>query len=106
MLLGLLSRRRISAAVCVRITTLIFSVLFVSAWGVVSPARDQDVGVTTADQLLDEACRAKADGSPGVAYALLHQVVRIAPDNSLARWQLGQVNVDNEWLSIEESQRR
>src|SRR4029079_12267745 len=65
-----------------------------------------EVSLGTVDRLLDEAVRAKSSGQPAVAYALLHQVVRIAPDNSLARWQLGQVKVDNEWLSVEESQRR
>ena len=30
----------------------------------------------------------------------------IAPDNSLARWQLGEMKVGNEWLSVEEAQRR
>ena len=72
----------------------------------VSSAHDQEISLTTADQLIEEAGRAKSDGQPAVAYALLHQVVRIAPDNSLARWQLGQVKVDNEWLSVEEAQRR
>jgi len=75
-------------------------------WTGVSSARDQAVGLTAADQLLEQACQAKATGNQGAAFALLHRIVRIAPDNLLARWQLGQVKVDNDWLSIEESQRR
>jgi hypothetical protein len=41
-----------------------------------------------------------------IAYALLHEAVRVAPDYSLARWQLGQIKVGSEWLSLEEAERR
>ena len=95
------------ATVCVRFATLFAGVLV--AFGMGRRCRRHMIRksvLRTADQLIDEACRAKSGGQPAVAYALLHQVVRIAPDNSLARWQLGQVKVDNEWLSVEEAQRR
>jgi hypothetical protein len=81
-------------------------VLLASTRTGIAVAHDQQVSLRTADQLVDEACWAKADGQPAVAYSLLHQVVQIAPDNSLARWQLGQVKVGKEWLSVEEAQRR
>src|SRR5262249_20496044 len=74
---------------------------FISAW-----ADSRDHGPTTAEQLIDQAGQAKADGQSALAYALLHRVVRIDPDNALARWQLGQVQVDREWVSVEEAQRR
>jgi hypothetical protein len=64
------------------------------------------VVATTVDRLIDEAGSAKSDGNVALAYAMLHDVVRIAPDNPQARWQLGQVKVQGEWLSVEEAQRR
>src|SRR4051812_30992009 len=106
MLFGHLLLCRTSAADCVRITTVVVGILLIWPWTGVSSARDQAVGLTAADQLLEQACQAKATGNQGAAFALLHRIVRIAPDNLLARWQLGQVKVDNDWLSIEESQRR
>jgi hypothetical protein len=106
MSLGHLSWCRQFATIGIRSATLLVGVLLVSAWAGIAAAHDQQVSLRTADQLIDEACRAKADGQPAVAYSLLHQVVRIAPDNSLARWQLGQVKVGNEWLSVEEAERR
>src|SRR3977135_3192585 len=103
---GHLSRCRQCATFCVRSATLFLGVLLVSAWAGITAAHDQEISFKTADQLIDEAGRAKSYGQPALAYSLLHQVVRIAPDNSLARWQLGQVKVDSEWLSVEEAQRR
>jgi hypothetical protein len=103
---GLLSRCRKYATFRVRPASLIAGILLAAGWAGFAAARDQDVGPTAAEQLIGEAGRAKADGQPALAYSLLHQVVRIAPENSLARWQLGQVKVDGEWLSVEESQRR
>jgi hypothetical protein len=61
---------------------------------------------TTVDRILDESGQARAEGNLGLAYALLHDAVRIAPNHAQARWQLGQVKIGDEWLSIEESQRR
>src|SRR6476659_4585265 len=103
---GHLSRCRQSATFCVRSATLFLGILLASAWAGITAAHDQEISLKTADQLIDEAGRAKSHGQPALAYSLLHQVVRIAPDNSLARWQLGQVKVDNEWLSVEEAPRR
>lgn len=106
MCFGLLSRCRRSATFFVQTAALNAGVLLVTAFGATALAHDQEISLRTADQLINEAVRAKSGGQPAVAYALLHKVVRIAPDNSLARWQLGQVKVDNEWLSVEEAQRR
>src|SRR5690348_251978 len=106
MSIGLLLSCRKSATFCVGSATFIAGIFLVAGWTGVSLARDKDVGLTTAEQLIGEAARAKADGRPARAYSLLHQVVRVAPENSLARWQLGQVKVDGEWLSVEEAERR
>ncbi len=75
-------------------------------FGSMAASHDQDVGPTTVGQLIDAASQAKIGGQAAMAYALLHEAVQIAPDNSLARWQLGQVNAGGQWLSIEEAQRR
>ena len=106
MSLGHLSWCRQFATICIRSATLLVCVLLVSIWADIAAGHDQQVSLRTADQLIDEACRAKAEGQPAVAYSLLHQVVRFAPDNSIARWQLGQVKVGKEWLSVEEAERR
>ena len=99
---GLRLRCRTWARFCVRSATLFLGL----AWAGVSIAHDQVISLKTADQLIGEAGGAKSGGQPAVAYALLRQAVRVAPDNSLARWQLGQVKVENEWISVEEAQRR
>jgi len=72
----------------------------------IARANDLAVVTSTVDRLINESGSAKSDGNMALAYALLHDVVRIAPDNSQARWQLGQVKVQGEWLTIEEAQRR
>ena len=72
----------------------------------ISRANGLAVVTSTVDRLINESGSAKSDGNMALAYALLHDVVRIAPDNSQARWQLGQVKVQGEWLTIEEAQRR
>src|SRR5262245_17527853 len=88
------------------IATIVAGYLFGLGTAGFALADSRDRSPTTADQLIDQAGRAKADGQSALAYALLHQVVRIEPDNALARWQLGQVEVDREWVSVEEAQRR
>jgi hypothetical protein len=103
---GHLSRCRNCATFCVRSATLFAGIFATLACVGVSAARNEGGSPRAPEQLLDEAVKAKASGQPAVAYALLRQVVSIAPDNSLARWQLGQVKVGNEWLSVEEAQRR
>jgi Pretoxin HINT domain len=85
---------------------LLLAVLSLAVPAGVVGAKNQDRATTTANQLLDAAGRAKADGQSGQAFALLHEAVKLAPENSVARWQLGQVKVGKDWLSVEEAQRR
>ncbi len=106
MAFGHLSRCRQWASFCVRTATLTAVLFVLPSWTGIASAHNQGVGRTTAEKLIDEAGGAKADGRTATAYALLHRVVRIEPDNSLARWQLGQVKINDEWLSVEEAQRR
>jgi hypothetical protein len=61
---------------------------------------------TTVKRRLQESAEARADANLGLAYELLHDAIRIDPENQQARWQLGQVKVRDAWLSVEESQRR
>jgi hypothetical protein len=91
MFLGHRSWCRQFATIGVRSAALVVGVLLASMWVDIAAAHDRQVSLQTADQLIDEACRAKTDGQPAVAYSLLHRAVHIAPDNSLARWQLGQI---------------
>src|SRR5688572_9421008 len=61
---------------------------------------------TTAERLVASARQAEIDGDTNACYRLLREAVRIAPEFQLARWQLGQMEVDGEWLAVEEAQRR
>jgi hypothetical protein len=68
-------------------------------------AKDGDSG-TTAERLLRYAGHAEVHGDVARRFALLREAVRLNPDDQRARWQLGQVQVDGEWLAVEEAQRR
>ncbi len=59
-----------------------------------------------ADHLVAAAAQAEISGDALKSTALLHQAVRIDSDNRLAHWQLGEVQIDKGWASIEEAQRR
>jgi pretoxin HINT domain-containing protein len=61
---------------------------------------------STAQQLVEEADRAATAGDEARRFALLRAALRVEPEYRLARWQLGQVEVDGEWLAVEELQRR
>jgi hypothetical protein len=57
-------------------------------------------------QLIEESGQARTDGDLRLATALLRDAVRIDPNNATAQWQLGNLKVGEEWLSIEEAQSR
>ena len=65
-----------------------------------------DAPKTEADRLVAEAAQAELNGNATRSFALLHEAVRVDPDNRLARWQLGELQVDNKWVAAEEAQRR
>lgn len=92
--------------ICVQVATVTAGVWMVVALAGPLSADSRAIVKTTPDRLVDEAGQAKTDGNSALAYALLREVVDISPENSLARWQLGQVKVGDEWLSIEEAERR
>ena len=60
----------------------------------------------TAEGLVEQAEKAAVDGDTARQFALLREAVRIDPQYQLARWQLGQVEVDGKWITVEEAQRR
>jgi hypothetical protein len=61
---------------------------------------------STAQQLVEEADKAATGGETAQQFALLREAVRVDPEYQLPRWQLGQIEVDGEWLAVEELQRR
>jgi hypothetical protein len=60
----------------------------------------------SAEQLVADAQAARLQGDTSQSFSLLRQAVDIEPEFALARWQLGQLKVDGEWLTVEEAQRR
>lgn len=84
------------------LSALVVSVAFVA----------QCLGATTestkseVDRLVSAAAQAKIGGDLLKSSELLGEAVRIDPENQLAHWQLGQVKIDKQWATIEESQRR
>src|SRR5215213_1649860 len=58
------------------------------------------------ERLVAAAMQADISGEVLKSFALLHDAIRIDPENQLARWQLGQIKVDKQWLTVEEAQRR
>ncbi len=55
------------------------------------------------DQLVVAAAHAEISGDVSKSFALLHDAIRINPENQLARWRLGQIKVDKQWVTVEEA---
>src|SRR3954463_682142 len=89
----------------VRATGLTVALLAVLLPGSLS-ASERPAVATTSDRLVEQAGQAKVVGNRALAYALLREARVVAPDNSLIRWQLGQMKVGGQWMSIEEAERR
>ena len=72
-----------------------------------APARAaNDAARVEAERLVAAAAQAEIAGDPARHLSLLHEAVGSDPDNKLARWQLGEMQVDGKWLPIEEAQHR
>jgi len=72
-----------------------------------TPANGKEPRVeTTTERLVAAARQAEIDDDVAGHFALLRQAVRIDPNYQLARWQLGQVQANDEWIAVEEAQRR
>ena len=61
---------------------------------------------SVAERLVAEALQAEVKGDEASRKALLDQAVRAVPDYRLARWQQGQIELANQWMNVEEAQRR
>jgi hypothetical protein len=103
---GLVFRCRGFDTLCLRCAAFLIGLSALSFLGRVSFAANQEIVPQTVQRLIDDAAQAKTDSQTARAYAALHAAVRMAPDYSPAHWQLGQVQVAGEWLSVEEAQRR
>ena len=57
-------------------------------------------------RLLGDAERAELDGDSARREALLHDVLAIDPNCNLARWQLGEIEVEDGWQSVSDVQRQ
>ena len=56
--------------------------------------------------LIASAAQAEARGDVSKSLEILHEIIRIDPENQRAHWQLGQIKVDKQWVAVEEAQRR
>jgi pretoxin HINT domain-containing protein len=74
------------------------------------PARTFGVGAVStkaeSERLVAAAAKAEMVGDTSRAFSQLHDAIRIDPENQLAHWQLGEVQIDNKWMTAEEAQRR
>jgi hypothetical protein len=61
---------------------------------------------TTAERLVAESADVRVEGDVTRSLTLLREAVDAAPDYRPARGMLGQLRVGNEWLAVEEAQRR
>src|SRR3954451_8813754 len=84
--------------ICVPAATVMGGFLLMAGFAQIAAADNRAVVLTTVERLIDEAGQAKADGNSAMAYALLREAVGVSPENSSARWQLGQLKVGSEWL--------
>jgi hypothetical protein len=66
----------------------------------------QDTKKTDAAKFVSDAAQAEIRGDGALSSALLKQALQVDPDNRAARWQLGQVLIDKEWVPVNVAQRR
>ena len=102
---GIRFRRQVSllhASIFIGTAVLTASFLADPASGVDRSSAGKKVGNTAAARLVDQAREAELEGDTAQQFALLREAVRLAPDYQAARWQLGQLEVDGEWLAAEE----
>jgi hypothetical protein len=59
---------------------------------------------STAARLVHEALEAEVSGDTARHAALLQEAVRVAPNYNLARWHSGQIEVADDWISVEDAQ--
>jgi hypothetical protein len=83
-----------------------FLAAVLGGWQLVGLAYGKEVSdPTTVERLVDQARQAEVEGDTARQFSLLREAVRVAPDDEVARWQLGQLKVGDAWVPVEESQR-
>lgn len=81
------------------------ALLVVATFAAAASSVDQAARLKS-QQLVTAAAQADIAGDKAHNLGLLHEAIQSDPDNRLAHWQLGEVEVDGKWVSVEESQRR
>lgn len=80
---------------------------FLSAWLALGAAFANEPSYsTTSERLVAEARQAEMKGDAAEQFARLREAVRAEPDNEQARWQLGEIKIGDEWMAVEDSQRK
>ncbi len=84
----------------------IVGLLYVAA--IAGPACGNATGPARAEaeRLVAAAAQAEIAGDTPRFLTLLNDALRSDPDNKIAHWQLGQVQLDDKWVTVEEAQRR
>jgi hypothetical protein len=59
-----------------------------------------------ADRLVTAAASAEVAGDTGRSQALLQDAIKADPDDQLAHWQLGQVQIGDKWVAADQAQRQ
>ena len=95
------SPRRIKSAA----TLFLIALLLATAYTGTALAAN-DAARLEAQRLVAAAAQAEIAGDTSRYLSLLHDALRSDPDNQLARWQLGEVQLDDKWVTVEEAQRR
>jgi tetratricopeptide (TPR) repeat protein len=86
-------------------TPFLIALLFAATF--VDRARGADDAARREGQrLVAAAAQAAIAGNNAHYLSFLHEALRRDPGNELARWQLGEVRLDDKWLTVEEAQRR
>jgi hypothetical protein len=89
-----------------RVAAWFLAMVLIGGWSLADVATAADAkNLATAERLVEEARQAELQGDTARQFALLRKAVRFAPDYDFARWQLGQLKVDDKWVTVENAQR-
>jgi hypothetical protein len=91
---------------CSIFRALILAVTIALASRVSGDAVQPEQAKAAAERLVAAAVQAQMSGDVSRSFALLHEAIRIDPENLLARSQIGEMRIGNQWVSVEEAQRR
>jgi hypothetical protein len=97
---------RMSIISCLRRMIPIIGLLTATGFSTCARAAETNAAQAEAQRLVALAAQAEIDGDSARRISLLNESLRAAPDRKTARWQLGQMQRDGEWVTVEEAQRR